>query len=201
MVPKFVPKLGCYRRRKSHEDCIVVLSIYDRCEYVSAAVTGGVFAHVTSWVLFNEEFEPSQFDQDKVCDMLKRRAKRVGISDRAQELLNTLDDARNQPEEGEVHMATKKSAAKPAKPAEKKVAKPAEKKVAPVEKAAGPGRKSAFNDDMKIKVLAKENPKRAGAAARFALYKDGMSVGEYIKAGGLMADVRWDVKQGFISVK
>lgn len=102
-------------------------------------------------------------------------------------------------------MATaKKSAAKaaPAKKATPTKVAPAKaaKKEAPVEKS-GPGRKSAFNDGMKITVLAKENPKRAKAAERFALYKNGMTIAEYVAAGGLIADVRWDVRQEFISVK
>lgn len=77
----------------------------------------------------------------------------------------------------------------------------AKKSPKPVAEKSGPGRKSAFSDDMKITVVAKENPKRAKAAERFALYKNGMTVGKYVKAGGTMADIRWDVKQNFISVK
>lgn len=103
-------------------------------------------------------------------------------------------------------MATKKSpkpVAKKATPAETKAAPAkATKKSAPVPtEKTGPGRKSAFGDSMKITLIAKENPKRAKAAERFALYKTGMTIGDYIAAGGTMADVRWDVKQNFISVK
>ena len=202
LVPKFVPKLGCYRRRKSTEDCIVALSIYDRCEYVAARAVGEVFAHVCSWVQFNEEFEPSNFDLPKVHAMLLRRAARQGASIRAKELLETLDPARIS--EGEVEMATAKKSPKPVA----KKAAPAEAKKSPVKKAApapaeksGPGRKSAFNDTMKITVLVKENPKRAKAAERFALYKNGMTIADYVAAGGTLADVRWDTKMNFISVK
>jgi hypothetical protein len=61
----------------------------------------------------------------------------------------------------------------------------------------------------KITVLKKENPKRRGAAVKFALYKDGMTVGEYIDASSAagttkrvaMADVKWDQTAGFISVE
>lgn len=61
----------------------------------------------------------------------------------------------------------------------------------------------------KITVVATENPKRRGAATRFAIYKDGMTVGDYIeashKAGAskalAAADVRWDHVAGFINVK
>jgi len=199
-VPKFVPKLGCYRRRKSSEDCIVALSIYDRCEYVAARMVGEVFAHVCNWAKFNEEFEPSNFDLPKVHAMLLRRAERQGASARAKELLADLDPARIP--EGEVEMAAAKKSPKPvAKKAAPVEAKKSTKKAVPVAEKSGPGRKSAFSDDMKITVVAKENPKRAKAAERFALYKNGMTVGEYVRAGGTMADVRWDVKQNFISVK
>ncbi len=54
----------------------------------------------------------------------------------------------------------------------------------------------------RIKVLAKENPKRVGSASRerFSLYRNGMSVTEFLKAGGSRADIRWDIKHGFIEV-
>jgi len=113
----------------------------------------------------------------------------------------------------ESSMATKKPAApkaekKPAAPkAEKKPAAPkAEKKPAAPKKEApskveGRGRNSAFAPEMKITILAESNPKRAKAAERFALYKNGMTVAKYLELGGLLADVRWDAKQGFIKVE
>jgi hypothetical protein len=55
------------------------------------------------------------------------------------------------------------------------------------------------------------NPKRRDAARRFSLYKNGMTVGQYLEAakkatppisGALAnADIRWDVAAGFITVK
>ncbi len=53
----------------------------------------------------------------------------------------------------------------------------------------------------KITIKSKSNPKRGTAAVRFDLYKNGMTVEAYIKAGGAIRDVRWDVKQNFISIK
>lgn len=54
----------------------------------------------------------------------------------------------------------------------------------------------------KITVVSKENPKREGSGAnkRFALYKTGMTVGEFLKAGGIPPDVHWDSKQNFIKL-
>jgi len=56
---------------------------------------------------------------------------------------------------------------------------------------------------------ATKNPKRRDAARRFSLYKDGMTVADYIttaKEAGISgalatADVRWDAVKGYITVK
>ena len=53
------------------------------------------------------------------------------------------------------------------------------------------------------------NPKRGAAATRFALYRDGMTVGDYIKAvtaaGGksavATADLKFDVARNFIAIQ
>ena len=46
------------------------------------------------------------------------------------------------------------------------------------------------------------NPKRAGTGAheRFAIYREEMTVAEYLAAGGQVRDVSWDVKQGYVKV-
>lgn len=51
----------------------------------------------------------------------------------------------------------------------------------------------------RIEVLC-TNPKRPNseAAERFDLYRTGMTVGEYIAAGGRQRDITWDAKQGYI---
>lgn len=91
--------------------------------------------------------------------------------------------------------------------AEAKKAKAAPKKAgAKKAKAATPkGRPSQLADNSVIKVLVPKNPKRPTSAAgkRFDLYKPGitgMTVAEFLKAGGWRADLRWDLKQGFIEV-
>ena len=96
--------------------------------------------------------------------------------------------------------APAKKAAAPKAAAKKTAKKTAAAKKAPADGAGRPGRKPAFTDDAKISILSKENPKRAKAAERFNLYKEGMTVGKYIEAGGTRADVRWDAKQGFIKL-
>ncbi len=97
--------------------------------------------------------------------------------------------------------------AAPAKAAAKTAT--AAKKAAPAKKAkteatnGAQGRAPNIAGTAKIKVLTEKgaNPKRGTAAARFDLYKNGMTVDEYIAAGGKRADVNWDVGQGFIETK
>jgi hypothetical protein len=90
---------------------------------------------------------------------------------------------------------------------------PAAKKKAPAKKAAPkkapPLRTAKYSDTAKIKLLVKENPCRAGSVSyeKFAKFRDGMTVGEFIKAGEKHPD--WDmrgiigtaIKRGQISVK
>ena len=88
---------------------------------------------------------------------------------------------------------------------------PAAKKAAAVKtpKAAKPateggrkGRAPAWPLDTKIKVLAKENPKRAGSASfdRFALYSKNATVGDFLAAGGTSGDLHWDSEHEYISI-
>lgn len=74
--------------------------------------------------------------------------------------------------------------------------------------ATGPQRDG---DDRRITVLAETNPKARGSKseARFAVYKDGMTVGEYVLAvralgrGRRVAirDITWDVDHGYIRLE
>ena len=59
-----------------------------------------------------------------------------------------------------------------------------------------------YSDDSVITVLV-ANPKRPSTASwdRFSLYKDGLTVGEFLSKGGRRADIAWDVKHEYISVK
>lgn len=89
-------------------------------------------------------------------------------------------------------MSTKKSKkAKKAKAAKK------------VEPKKATGRKSEKAPlDAVIRVLVAKNPKHPTSAAgkRFDLYKKDMTVAQFLKAGGWRADLRWDLRQGFIEV-
>jgi hypothetical protein len=62
--------------------------------------------------------------------------------------------------------------------------------------------RGAFDPEAKISLLVSENPKRKKSKSHtvYALYKDGMSVADFISAGGNYADLRWDVKHKFVRV-
>jgi hypothetical protein len=53
-----------------------------------------------------------------------------------------------------------------------------------------------------VTILVTENPKRKNSRAhtRFALYKDGSTVGEYLAAGGRTGDLLHDIANKFIEV-
>lgn len=58
------------------------------------------------------------------------------------------------------------------------------------------------NDPRKI-VFVGPNPKKVGSAshARFELYRVGMTVSEFVAAGGTTGDVAWDAPRGFIKLE
>ena len=49
-----------------------------------------------------------------------------------------------------------------------------------------------------ITLLAERNPKSGASRERFALYRTGMSVSEYIALGGWRSDIAYDADRGFI---
>jgi len=72
----------------------------------------------------------------------------------------------------------------------------------PIGKKGARGPKGVNIDASKITILAEKNPKREGtkAHARFELYKDGMSVREYLEAGGRTSAVKYDLAHEFIKL-
>lgn len=59
------------------------------------------------------------------------------------------------------------------------------------------------DDPRRIAYVAETNPKKPGSAAhaKFALYRVGMTVSEFIAAGGTTADVKWDTERGFVRLE
>lgn len=80
-----------------------------------------------------------------------------------------------------------------------KSAKP--EKAAKAPKAAGAGGKLRLDLNAKITAII-DNPKRpgSGAHARYNLYKNNMTVQQFLDAGGIPADIHWDSKQNFIKL-
>jgi hypothetical protein len=66
-----------------------------------------------------------------------------------------------------------------------------------------------FQDGQVIRVLVNENPKRGDSRTRFARYKTGMKVADYVarcvKAGNpaslARADLRWDTERKLIAIR
>ena len=69
---------------------------------------------------------------------------------------------------------------------------------------AKPERKprGAFDPEAKITAVASPNPKREGSKAHavFSLYREGMTVAEFIQAGGSNDDLRWDAARKLVKV-
>lgn len=59
-----------------------------------------------------------------------------------------------------------------------------------------------FPLDGKITVRVDANPKRVGskAHARFALYKTGDTVEQFMKKGGTYSTLKWDTEHGFVAI-
>lgn len=79
------------------------------------------------------------------------------------------------------------------------------------EKTPEKGARKRLSNDWKITLLndpegtaygPDNNPKRSGteSAKRFALYRNGMTVGQAKEAGVTSGDISWDAKKGFIEV-
>lgn len=108
------------------------------------------------------------------------------------------------PEQASIHLGVRDKESKMARKNGDGVAadkKPRGEKKARAPRAEGEAR-SRVSKDATIKLLAAENPKRKGSAAfdRFKLYRDGMTVGDFLKKGGKTIDLGYDVKAGHISL-
>lgn len=78
------------------------------------------------------------------------------------------------------------------------------KAAAPPRTSRGPRRTvSVKRTDPRRIVWVGPNPKKQGSASydRFALYREGMTVQEFLEAGGTTGDVKWDTERGFIKLE
>jgi hypothetical protein len=76
------------------------------------------------------------------------------------------------------------------------------RRVRPRARQVKPGRRAEFAEADTIHAIV-ANPKKPNTLAheRFALYKRGMTVGQYLAAGGTRADLRWDARHKFIEIR
>ena len=60
-----------------------------------------------------------------------------------------------------------------------------------------------YDRDGKIQVVVAKNPKREGSGGykRFGLYKTGMTIRDFLIAGGKTIDLDWDRERGFIATE
>lgn len=92
---------------------------------------------------------------------------------------------------------------------EKLIGRPIVRAAAPAAKApraprsAAPRGPAKRGSDPRVVTYVGPNPKKEGSAshARFALYKEGMTVDQFVAAGGTIADVKWDSERGFIKLE
>lgn len=196
-IPKKFPELNTVWAGMSRRG--IVTEVLPKSVMFQAIFDGGLDVQEIKTKEFLEEYENTPLvSADTIWEIHRLYAAAATSTVKARTSLSAYFNSSQEMSDMAAAKKSPKPVAKKAAPVE---AKKSTKKAVPVAEKSGPGRKSAFSDDMKITVVAKENPKRAKAAERFALYKNGMTVGEYVRAGGTMADVRWDVKQNFISVK
>jgi hypothetical protein len=195
-IPKKVPEPNTVWAGMSRRG--IVLEVLPKSVMFQAIFDGGLDVQEIKTKEFLEEYVNTPLvSADTLWDVHRMYAAAATATVKARTSLSAYFNSSQEM----FDMAAAKKSPKPVAKKAAPVAEKSTKKAAPVAEKSGPGRKSAFSDDMKITVVAKENPKRAKAAERFALYKNGMTIGEYVKAGGTVADIRWDVKQNFISVK
>ena len=103
------------------------------------------------------------------------------------------------PEEAE--RRKKANVARPLEPAFRVTNTP-EEPAAASSKSTARGKRGS-NQGRTIHLLKRDNPKRPGTAAheRYALYREGMTVAEFLKAGGSSADISFDQTKKFIELR
>jgi len=60
-----------------------------------------------------------------------------------------------------------------------------------------------YDRDARIQVCVEKNPKREGSKGykMFEIYKNGLTIREFLQAGGRTIDIDWDRERGFIATE
>lgn len=138
-------------------------------------------------------------DEQKLAASEEKAKKKISAEERKQAAADKKAAAEKAAADAK---AAKAQAAADAKAAKAKAAAEAKAaKAAKVKTTNAPT--SRIGRDEVVRLLVDKNPKRPGSASypRFELYKDGITVGDFIKAGGTMADVVWDFGHRLITLE
>ncbi len=145
-----------------------------------------------------ELYEATGYTGDNSEELLKRADNRDHLTDSAYEALS--EEAKNWLDKAITASNNDKPLPSLITPKEKQKAKG---QVAEPKNSNGTtGRSGRFAETGVIKILIRGNPKRRNSISfdMYSLYKDGMTVKEYLAAGGRRRDLNWDTKQKFIEV-
>ena len=147
----------------------------------------------------DEDEEADEDDEDEEVEVSKKSKKRP-IDDE----LEPTDDEDEEKDEEEEEVVVKTSSKKKSKSKDKVEDEDVDeaeeritsKKVGKKSIEPKTGSSSGISETSKITLLVKANPRREGTKAhkRFALYKTGMTVGDYLKKGGSRGSLRKDLK-------
>lgn len=132
------------------------------------------------------------FNRESGKTLPRFRTKQIGI-DRLNIVLGYAEKKRR---------AKKAEKFDPPAPKAEKPKKKAKRKAGQSKVTARLNGRSKIASGATISLCVDVNPKRhkSKARERFDLYKNGMTVEQFVAAGGLLEDVRWDLKHEFISL-
>jgi hypothetical protein len=150
---------------------------------------------------------------DKAQEAFEKEAREAGLSwDVSEDGAITFSDGETEPENiveqgathpgGDVQFGTN-IGEESAESSEDPPAPPTEQtEQAELPKMGERGRPVREADQDVIELLATSNPKRVGTATwkRFSIYRSGMTVAEFLAAGGRRVDLPWDSKHQFIRI-
>ena len=145
-----------------------------------------------------ELYEATGYTGDNSEELLKRADNRDHLTDAAYEALS--EEAKNWLDKAITASNNDKPLPSLTTPKEKQKSKAQNSGTKNSTRATG--RIGRFPETAKIKLMIRGNPKRRKSASFeiFALYRDGMTVKEYLEAGGKRRDLNWDTEKNFIEI-
>lgn len=203
----------------AHRHCVITTRVERKFTHFVHNDGSAIVLDKLQHEIFNQRYlELVGYDPKRAAKIYFKSTLYVPITPRAKVALNAILDGADEPvstPQEEPEMATKKksaakkTAAPAAKAAPKKTPaaaksptpKPVPAKAPAEKKSEGRGRRSEYAGKI-IKNVVKENPKREGTLAHkiFSLYKAGMKVEDFFKAGGNSAALRYDIENDYVTL-